>query len=250
MSNLADKRVSTAFLATLRDEPSTAAILSAYGAKPTRANIVKVDGLATAIARAEEVIRERVRTGSRPDIFEQLLTDDASGPALYQPYIPTPVPPRSSSIPPAPSSVTLSSASVSTVPPAPAVPSILVLNREAFFHPPPPPHYVPARPRRSAFGAFAIAFIAPLVVVALILGALSFHGSRKTESVPVGITTTNAALVPIAKPEIAPIARVETARVETAPVTASVAPPKTDAAILVVDVKSLKPAAPAPRKRR
>lgn len=235
MSNLADKRVSTAFLATLRDEPSTAAILSAYSAKPSRQNIVKVDGLASAIARAEEAIRERVRTGSRPDIFEQLVaTDDAAGPALYQPYIPTPVPPRSSSIPPAPSSVS----TASVVPAAPAVPSILVLNREAFFHPPAPPHYVPSRPRRSAFGAFAIAFIAPLVLVALILGALTFHGRSKTESVPVGITTTNAALVPIAKHESGPI--------EVAP---KVEAPKTDA-ILVVDVKSLKAAPPAPRKRR
>jgi hypothetical protein len=163
-------------------------------------------------------------------------TDDASGPALYQPYIPTPIPPRSSTIPPAPASsmplIVPQHAPVATLP----VPSILVLNREAFYHPPAPPAYAPARPRRNAFGAFAIAFVAPLVAVALVMGWLTYAKSIKVRDEAVSTTTTRAAVV-------APV-KLETPVVTPAPSAKPDAPE-----MLVVEVKSLK-SAPSPRKSR
>ena len=221
METLADKRASSAFLTTLRDEPSTTALAAAFTQKTTNANTLKVDGLAFAIARAEEMVRERNRTGSRPDIFQSLAnpSDDASGPALYQPYIPTPIPPRASS----------------TIPPAP----IVVLNHQSFYHPPPPAmtSIAPARPRRNAFGAFAIAFIAPLVVVAMIIGGVSYAKARKAEHGSAVSTTTinNAELV------------VETPKpVSDLPATIVT---KNEPPMLVVEVKSLK-SVPASRNKR
>jgi hypothetical protein len=240
VTTLADKRASSAFVATLRDEPSSASLTASFNTRTSTDNVVKVCGLATAIARAEEVIRERVRSGSRPDIFEALvsspqLTDDASGPALYQPYIPTPIPPRASSTLPPPSST------LEMLPAPPRVPSIVVLDPHAFYHPyapSPKPAFLPARPRRNAFGAFAIAFIAPLVGVALVIGGLSY---AKTRTANRGSAMTTSIVTPI---------KLETPE----PVVASAAPPPPtslkaeEPPMLVVEVKALKSA--PPRKRR
>ncbi|MFO0740714.1 MAG: hypothetical protein U0270_32755 [Labilithrix sp.] len=252
MNTLADKRASSAFVTTLREEPSTASLHAAFTQKTSTDNVVKVDGLASAIARAEEVIRERVRSGSRPDIFEQLVaSDDASGPALYQPYIPTPIPPRSSTLPPPPPS-TLTSLHAELAAPArvssstcfPA--SIVVLDPQAFYHPPAPPAaFAPARPRRNAFGAFAIAFVAPLVAVALIIGGISDAKARKADhgvdTNAVSVTHTNAATMPVSletsAPVVSPSARIEPSnRVDEPP-------------MLVVEVKALK-SAPQRKSRR
>lgn len=226
-------------MATLRDEPSTASLSAAFTQKASRDNVVKVDGLATAIARAGEVIRERVRGGSRPDIFEALVaTDDASGPALYQPYTPTPVPPRSSSIPPAPPSTVPFPMRALAPPPLPRLdhPGFAVLP------PSPPPSFAPARPRRGAFGAFAIAFVAPLVLVVLALGVIGYSKARK----PKADAVTSQVGTPVKAETPAPIATPST------PVAAPSAPlmARGEEPMLVVEVKSLKSAPSSPRKRR
>lgn len=240
MTTLADKRASNAFVATLREEPSTASLNAAFTQRTKIENVVKVDGLGAAIARAEEVIRERVKNGSRPDIFEALvgtgssarLSDDASGPALYQPYIPTPIPPRSagSTLPPP------ISAMLDSIPAPPRVPSIVVLDPYAFYHPPPPPSFAPARPRRNAFGAFAIAFVAPLLAVALVIGGVSIMKARKADK---GVASTSAIVQPVKLETAAPIV-----------VTPAVAPSAKveEPAMLVVEVKALK--STTPRKSR
>lgn len=239
MNPLADQRASSAFVATLRDEPSSATLVAAFTQKATPNNVMKVDGLATAIARAEEVIRERVRSGSRPDIFEALvgqpaaLPDAASGPALYHPYIPTPIPPRSSTLPPPPPST------LEALPAPPRMPSIVVLDPHAFYHPPPPPGFAPARPRRSAFGAFAIAFVAPLVAVALVIGGISYAKSRP--ATPDVVSTTSNVAAPVKLETTEPV------------VVAPPAPPSAQAEeppMLVVEVNALKSAPATPRKSR
>jgi hypothetical protein len=238
----------------LRDEPSSVSLTASFNTKTSTDNVVKVCGLATAIARAEEVIRERVKSGSRPDIFEALvsspqLTDDASGPALYQPYIPTPIPPRASSTLPPPSST------LEMLPAPPRMPSIVVLDPHAFYHPPYRPAFAPARPRRSAFGAFAIAFIAPLVAVALLIGGVSYAKTRKPSQ---GTAMTTTSIVP--RPPgggsrlLDDKTRVSPVKLEAAePVVASASPPSIsvkaeEPPMLVVEVKALKSA--PPRKRR
>lgn len=265
-----DKRVSSAFLATLREEPSTASLSAAFSQKTTATNVMKVDGLKRAIALAEEVIRERANRGSRPDMFEALsvpderasgnasngssahLSDDASGPALYQPYIPTPIPPRAgSTIPPAPATLRSFDLAAPQLPPPPRVPSIVVLDPQTFYHPPPPLvafAAAPARPRRSAFGAFAIAFVAPLIAFALIIGGINYAKLRKTSHHDIASTTsvtsvkleTQAAATPVPVKLETPTPVVPVAAISAQPV----AEP-----MLVVEVKSLK-SAPSPRKRR
>lgn len=245
VTTLADKRASHAFVATLREEPSTASLNAAFTQKTKTENVMKVDGLATAIARAEEVIRERVKNGSRPDIFEALVsshdlrssphaTDDASGPALYQPYIPTPIPPRSagSTLPPPVASM------LESIPAPPRVPSIVVLDPQAFYHPPPPPSYAPARPRRSAFGAFAIAFVAPLIAVALLIGGVSYAKARKADR---GVASTSAVITPVKLETPAPVIP---PAAPSAKVDKVGEPP-----MLVVEVKALK-SAPQRKTRR
>ena len=108
-----DERVRNAFRATLLDEPSSAGVLGTQ--EIDAADVLEVTDLAHAIAKAEEVIRARssraLNAGpdSSPgepwstgagDIFDQLVaTDDAVGPAVHAPSIPTPLPPRVAPIP-------------------------------------------------------------------------------------------------------------------------------------------------------
>lgn len=183
-----DHRVRNAFRATLLDEPSSTSVVGTQ--EIDAADVLEVTDLANAIARAEEVLRARSSvalpdssTGPGAndlDIFDSLLsppvhaapapvTDDAVGPAVHAPYIPTPLPPRVASVPlppgitghatllrspepmltpiPAPSAPPSSSfqpqapqahapqAQAPNIPPAPRTAPILILDEDAFYHP-------------------------------------------------------------------------------------------------------------------
>lgn len=173
-----DHRVRNAFRATLLDEPSSASILATQEIDAT--DVLEVRDLAHAIARAEEVLRARssrvlADVASSPaktkDIFDALLaTDDAVGPAVHAPYVPTPLPPRGSPLPtppgvtrpatllrpleeltpipmaprlpapispaPAPPPAAIPPAPhTAPIPPAPRTAPILVLDDDAFYHP-------------------------------------------------------------------------------------------------------------------
>ncbi|GEM_PF-2431931 len=137
----ADTRVRNAFRATLRDEPSTASLISTAELAPC--DVLEVEDLTQAIARAEEVIRERA---SRPrlstpgapstarDIFDALVTDDCIGPAVHAPYVPTPVPPRATPTPPP----ALAPLPTPVPPPLTPVPPAALARDRAFTIPPPP----------------------------------------------------------------------------------------------------------------
>lgn len=128
-----DHQVRNAFRATLLDEPSSAHLLGTQ--ELDAADVLEVTDLAHAIAKAEEVIRARSsrvlmagpdssadqthqakRSDESGDIFDKLLgagkrvaaekavasddaTDDAMGPAVHAPTLPTPLPPRVAQIP-------------------------------------------------------------------------------------------------------------------------------------------------------
>jgi hypothetical protein len=172
-----DHRVRNAFRATL-DEKSSASVVGTQ--EVDAADVLEVTDLANAIARAEEVLRTRssraVRSDSS-DIFDGLLgnarkaaepTDDASGPALHAPYLPTPLPPRVAAIPlppgitrpatllrapegltpfpgdsgplpsvmVAPQALTANATQrIAAIPQAPQTAPILILDEDAFYHP-------------------------------------------------------------------------------------------------------------------
>lgn len=88
-----DESARNAFRATLRDE-SSQHLLSVEESRV--ADVLEVKNLADAIARAEEAIRaESSRPRGHRDMFAELAasTDDTSGPAIFAPARPTPVPP-------------------------------------------------------------------------------------------------------------------------------------------------------------
>jgi hypothetical protein len=188
-----DDRVRNAFRATLVDEPSSANL---GGTKEIdRGDVLEVTDLANAIAKAEEAIRARSSRvlfgagtdssssglengvdrrsspgvvglspsswGSLEDVFDKLgSTDDASGPAVHAPYIPTPMPPRATPTPMPPiarlrtpsiddAEPPISSARVTrplhanatqplqamVIPPAPTTAPLLVIEDDAYYHP-------------------------------------------------------------------------------------------------------------------
>lgn len=255
----ADKRVSSAFLATLREEPSSVDLSQAfYRKEKERSAILTVSGLAHAIARAEEHMREQQRArSSQPDIFAALgATDDCAGPAVYRPYVPTPVPPRP----------VLASADETVVmpriPAPPALPApplhppsaptrapILVLDHGSFYHPagPIPGFARPSRPRRGALAWTAIA-VAPLLALLVLAGAFTF-GRTWRPSIGAAMPAAPAKVEPSPSPSTpsppeaaAPVAPpAETAAEPSRPLSAA------EPELVVVDVKSLKPA--KPRKR-
>lgn len=101
-----DESARNAFRAYLRDDASSSQVSIASTEEMTAADVLEVKNLAYAIERAERALRE----SSRPrDMFAELgsdrppktlrsppeiLTDDASGPAVYARPTPTPPPPR------------------------------------------------------------------------------------------------------------------------------------------------------------
>ena len=172
-----DHQVRNAFRATLLDEPSSAHLLGTQ--ELDAADVLEVTDLAHAIAKAEEVIRARssrvlmagpdssadqthqtTRTDESGDIFDKLLgagkrvaaekhvasddaTDDAMGPAVHAPTLPTPLPPRVAQIP-LPPGVTRP-ATLLRGPEMTATP-IPITGRSAAETP------IPAPPRAPAFG--------------------------------------------------------------------------------------------------
>ncbi|MBX3226691.1 MAG: hypothetical protein KIT84_39280 [Labilithrix sp.] len=229
----ADKRVSSAFLATLREEPSSVDLSAAFQRQEReRTAILTVSGLAHAIARAEEHMREQQRArSSQPDIFAALAaTDDCVGPALYQPYIPTPIPPRPVAAIAVEDTVVMPRIP-SLPPPPPVAPApILVLDRQAFYHPAGPirPFAAP-RSRRSALGwaALALAPFIALVALASVLIASRWH-PKVGAALPSKMETPPSVVV---APEPPP---------PSLDVPKSATPE--EPTIIVVDVNSLKPA--------
>lgn len=290
-----DRRVCDAFRATLQGEPSSRGVLGTQ--EIDAADILEVTDLATAIARAEEVIRarsSRVLTGDpdsspsreerRDDLFDRLLsgersaadgasaTDDALGPAVHVPHRPTPLPPRTSSIPVppgvsrpatllrAPEEIAISASpkpAVSTaqpllplsVPPAEPSEPMLPADEDAFYHPvgrirtladvtlegyrPEPTLMVRLRARRSALTWVVAGILAALALVALFVMALGF----------------GAALNARATQRVAPPAAISPAEAPPAPTSPPAAKPTATAPeIPVFDVNSLENAPAAPRR--
>ncbi len=226
--------MSRAFLATLRDEPACSSpfLLSAGS------TVLVVDDLAPAIARVEEDLRSSRLRACRPsdvDAFDALVTtDDCSGPALYRPYIPTPVPPP------------CTSSSAEAAP-------ILILDRDAFFH---PAGQIPGfadlsgrePERRISLVWVAAAFLAPLAIAALVLVALTAAGLWS------GASVTGLASAPLHPSEQA-ISPPEplTAPAASPSAAGPAAAARSDApSLLVLDVNSLKsaPRAVAAKPRR
>ncbi len=170
-----DHQVRNAFRATLLDEPSSAHLLGTQ--ELDAADVLEVTDLAHAIAKAEEVIRARSsrvlmagpdsssgqtkRSDESGDIFDKLLgagkrvaaekqaasddaTDDAMGPAVHAPTLPTPLPPRVAQIP---------------LPPGVTRPATLLRGPEMTVTPIPisgmsgAPTPIPAPPRAPTFGS-------------------------------------------------------------------------------------------------
>ncbi len=222
-----------AFLATFRDDPSSSTLLinAALTATPREGvTVLRVDDLAPAIARVEADIRSRVRavTPSKPDLFDALVaTDDCSGPALYRPYIPTPVPPA------------MTDATFS--------PPILVLDRDAFYH---PAGLIPGfadmsgrdSTHRISLTWVAAAFLAPLAVAALLLLVLAAAGIWSGAPVTQPIRQPVVLSAVAAPPPAAPVTLTATP--------ASVAAAGDVPSVLVVDVNSLKSSPPARLRHR
>jgi hypothetical protein len=281
----ADQRVRNAFRATLRDEPSTASLISTAELDP--GDVLEVGDLADAIARAEQVIRERasgprLSTPAAPsssgvrDIFDALVTDDCVGPAVHAPYIPTPIPPRPTPVPPPPQLLAHNRAS--TIPPPPPngtqqlpevrIPSvartapILVLDEDAFYYPagkipgfaagtvedhgPARSFLRNLRERPVLLSWIAVVILAPLTLLSLF-------------AVGVGIGRARAAREAAVTSRMAAPKHVETpaAPVETAPqpivAAQPTAHPTPEAApapeVPVLDVNSLKTAPPSKRSK-
>lgn len=223
----ADKRVSRAFLATLRDEPSSVDLSAAFHRKERPGSTLTVSGLAHAITRAEEHMRERRSSrSSQPDIFDLLTaTDDCAGPAVYKPYIPTPIPP-----PPSPEQTVVMPRLPSQPPP------ILVLDHQAFYHPP-VSHSIAPRPAPRS--SLIWAALAALPFVALVLLAIVIFVARPwqpqiTQALPAPAKLSAPVAVEAPAPAPAPVIEQQLPAEEP---------------ILVVDVKALKPATSA-RPRR
>jgi hypothetical protein len=227
-----DKRVSSAFLDTLREEPSTTAMTAFTRKAPTSDTIVKVDGLSDAIATVDSEIRERARSSipPEPDIFDTLVspmapdamangrTDDTCGAAIYQPYVPTPKPPAPTE------EMHERTMVIPQAPPVPTdlVPPIVIVDRESFFNPPPLVLLEQPAPRSNALGWFLLAFLLPLGIFGILLATMMLRHPDPVASTP---------------------------RVKQQPVfigAKSFAEPP----LMVVDVKTLKPATKPSKKKR
>jgi hypothetical protein len=256
----ADPRVRNAFRKTLRDEPSTARLISTAELDP--ADVLEVGDLAQAIARAEQVIRERASaprlstpaapssSGTR-DIFDALVTDDCIGPALHAPYIPTPIPPppalardRASTIPPPPPNGTLRLPAL-RIPPAPCTAPLLAIDEHAFHYPGGTfqDHASPRSPwarvsERKVLLWVAVAVLTPLML--LLLFAVGVGIGRARAAREVSTTSTMAAARTTATPP---------APVPAAAAQPTAAPTAESPEVPVLDVRSLKSAPPPNRAK-
>ncbi len=286
-----DHRVRDAFRATLLDEPSSAVLLGTQ--EIDAADVLEVSDLANAIARAEEVLRARssravadigvATKDSERDIFDALLgTDDAVGPAVHVPYLPTPLPPRGEPLPPPPGvnapptllrapeaftpiPVTPRVPNVEpshfataipdgvVVPPAPRTAPILVLDEDAFYHPAGRIRTIadatldgfrpePTLVVRLRERRTTLSWLVLLVLAPVVLVALF----------AAAMTLGRASVTSVDKPQPVGTATILPAEVAPPPVKAAApvpAPVKVEPAVPVFDVNSLKSAPAKPSRR-
>jgi hypothetical protein len=269
----ADHRARNAFLATLKEYPSTTALLPVLVNEQT--DVLEVRDLPKAIRRAEEVIRERKsRPGSAPeDIFDSLVankkTDDTSGPHEYRRNTPTPVPPPPQTyrlIQATNGTLPLNTLSAQAaanlhIPPAVRTAPILILDEDAFYHPAgrirgfadvtldPDRSYVPEstllmriRQRRNLLAWVVAAVLAPLTLLALFGVAVNIGRARAArESAAHSAMTTKPIQTTQTKPIAAPPPPAPT------PIAAA-APQNHSQSVPVANVKSLK-SAPSSKRR-
>jgi hypothetical protein len=192
-----DEKVRNAFRATLREEPSRPNLDVSGTQELDASDILEVGDLASAIARAEEIIRlpqprdmfdVLSRATTQPErARDAKTTDDCIGPALPAPYG-TPVPPPPS-VPPAPVNA------------APArMPVIMVpAEEDAYYHPggnirsfadvtldgyrPEPTFQIKLRARRHSFGWIVGAVLGPLAL--LLALSVFLRSATSSASAPV-----------------------------------------------------------------
>jgi hypothetical protein len=272
-----DHQVRNAFRATLLDVPSSTALLATQ--EVDAADVLEVNDLANAIARAEEALRARSSRilqvpESDRSLFDRLVapTDDAVGPAVHVPASAAPLPPRTSSIPlppgvvrpatllraPEPMTTPLPVPTGAPIPPAPRTEPLLATEDDAYYHPagrirtladatidgygPEPTLLVRVRERRTALSRLVLLVLAPVVLLAIFAVAMTLGRASASAQ----------AAKPAPQPgPIAPSSPV----VKPAVVKASAAPVTMTPAMLpspeipVFDVRNLKNA-PPPKRRR
>jgi hypothetical protein len=213
-------------------------------------DILEVQDLAEAIARAEQIVRAPRSSGR--DIFEALgeqsrRTDDAAGPAIYSRPTPTPLPaplPQPESVP----------RYVITVPTTPTSP-----DDDAYFHPsgrmrtladvtldgyrPEPTLLLRARSRRQRLSWVLVAVLLPLMVLA----GFAMFGRAEATVTTVAPPPVTAAPLPTMPATAAALAPTVTAAPTTTPTTNVGKTGK--GAIPTFDIKSL-PSAGARTKSR
>ncbi len=247
-----DEKVRNAFRATLRDEPSRPNLGANATQELDASDILEIDDLASAIARAEEIIRlpqprdmfDVLSAGKKPTLLAPVKTDDCIGPALPAPYG-TPVPPAPVEAAPTPV----------PIPPPARAPVIMVPTEEdAYYHPvgkirsladvtldgykPEPTFQVKLRARRHSFGWIAGAILGPLAL----LGALSIFLNTASSSEAVPPTATQATQ---AAPPPAVTAQPTPQATATSHVTATAEPAST---VPSMDVNKLPTASPPAAK--
>lgn len=190
-----DRSARNAFRVGLVEEPSRPNLTQELDPS----DILEVQDVAAAIARAEDLVRKEKSSGDLGankggglDVFDALLkrtatpvpgtlrspriTDDAAGPAGYRAVVPTPVPPAAKA----------AAVVVPKPPPAPVVrvPAAVEGEEDAYFHPgsrirtladqtlesyrPEPTLMVRIRQRRGKLSWVAAAVLLPLVLLAAI----------------------------------------------------------------------------------
>ncbi len=220
MISRGDDSARNAFRAALREETPLPTVQVNATQELDARDILEVQELANAIARAEQSTPVLSRASSRPknDIFDRLAkpTDDASGPALPAPIIPLP----------------------------PSTQPMLDATEDAYYHPGGRVRsfadvtldgyrvestlQVRIRERRSKVKWIVLALLLPLSVIA-VGGALY---SRSSEPTPVAVTTTTQAVAPKAEPQ-----KIEAKKVDPPPARVVEAPKKDD--VPVFDVNKL-----------
>ncbi len=213
-----DRQARNAFRVALRDEPSRPNITQELDPN----DILEVQDVAAAIARAEERLFATPRPSSSTDldVFDALVarrpTDDASGPALHAVVRPTPVPPP----PPGPRAPLAALAS----PPVLMVPaSAPVADDDAYFHPagrirtladvtldgyrPEPTLMMRIRARRGKLSWLVVALLVPLAGLAA--AGLSTTLSSPTPSI--AQKPAHLAHPPVRAVAVAPVATTEAA---------------------------------------
>lgn len=294
MIAVGDESARNAFRAILRDDSSRPNVAAATQELDAN-DILEVKDLADAIERAERQMRTPLpvpassipgtptpvmASSSQNDIFDLLAagapapapsssparahtpvpTDDASGPALHAPYVPTPVPP-----PPAVAAppVSVPKASTPKVGTSGQYPIIYVHDEDAFMNPggrirsladeslqihrPEPTLLVRAAKRRGKATMIAGAFLGLLAITALTAFLVRPSDAAPPASVTSPATTaaaTTAAAKAETKAESKPAAKTTPAQSDWQPVEAKPASPATKPAsgVPVFDVKSLPPA--------